>query len=243
MNRFCVGQLPGGLVIAGAVMSFIGEWPRDLVYWFGLLIVLGLCLGARVESPLIGRLHWVALACLVVYMVPIEGNQVVKMVGALCALVGVLIPSGAPPGGSCQTSCCGGLGSSGDFCDGGFVAEKLWKKSLWSKSFSLKQLPGGLVIAGATMSFIGEYPRNLVYWVGLLVVLGLCLSARAKSPLMGRLHWVALACLVSYVVPIEANPGVKMVGVGCALVGVLMSSGAPPGESCQTSCCGGTGRQ
>jgi len=109
--------------------------------------------------------------------------------------------------------------------------------------FCLGQASSGLVIAGATMSFIGEYPRNLVYWVGLLVVLGLCLSARAKSPLMGRLHWVALACLVSYVVPIEANPGVKMVGVGCALVGVLMSSGAPPGESCQTSCCGGTGRQ
>ncbi|MFV0910085.1 hypothetical protein, partial [Rothia mucilaginosa] len=149
-------------------MSFIGEYPRNLVYWVGLLVVLGLCLSARAKSPLMGRLHWVALACLVSYVVPIEANPGVKMVGVGCALVGVLMSSGAPPGESCQTSCCGGLGSSGDFCDGGFVAEKLWKKSLWSKSFSLKQLPGGLVIAGATMSFIGEYPRNLVYWVGLL---------------------------------------------------------------------------
>ena len=150
--------------------------------------------------------------------------------------------SGAPPGESYQTSCCGGLGVSGDFYDGGFVAEKLWEKSLRLKGFCLKQLPVDLAIAGAVMGFIGEYPRNLVYWFGLLIVLGLRLGLRARSPLMGRLHWVALACLVSYVVPIEANSGIKMVGVGCALVGVLMSSGAPPGESYQTSCCGGMRR-
>ena len=105
-----MGQLPGGLVIAGAVMGFIGEWPRNVVYLIGLLALGCLCLWGKVGAQVSRRLHWVALACLVVYMVPIEGNQVVKMVGALCALVGVLIPSGAPPGGSCQTSCCGGTG-------------------------------------------------------------------------------------------------------------------------------------
>jgi hypothetical protein len=135
------------------------------------------------------------------------------------------------------------LGSSGDFCDGGFVAEKLWGKILWLKSFCVGQLPSGLVIAGAVMSCIGEWPRNVVYLIGLLALGCLCLWGKAGAQVSRRLHWVALACLVSYVVPIEANPVVKMVGVGCALGGVLIPSGAPPGGSCQTSCCGGTGRQ
>ena len=157
IKTFCLRQLPGGLVIAGAVMSFIGEYPRDFVYWFGLLIVLGLCLSARIKSPLMGRLHWVALACLVSYLVPVEANQLVKMVGVLCAFGGALISSGAPPGGACQTSCCGGLGSSGDFCDGGSEAGVLREIVSWWKSFSAGQLPGGLVIC---LLYTSPSPRD-----------------------------------------------------------------------------------
>ena len=243
MNRFCVGQLPGVLVIAGAVMGCIGEWPRNVVYLIGLLALGCLCLWGKAGAQVSRRLHWVALACLVSYVVPIEANQVVKMVGVGCALAGVLIPSGAPPGGSCQMSCCGGLGASGDFCDGGTEAEVVREKASWLKSFSVGQLPGVLVIAGAVMGCIGEWPRNVVYLIGLLALGCLCLWGKAGAQVSRRLHWVALACLVSYVVPIEANQVVKMVGVGCALAGVLIPSGAPPGGSCQMSCCGGTGRQ